>query len=137
MKQSNFDTIVRLCEYSSTSSHTSMLNMVDMLKNFAMLKEGQEFTAADLSTPHQTLTEFICRLSIYGYLSSDEMPIIVVREEPCIITYEQRFWDRDTDVTITKIWSKEVTRKVYKMNCNPAIMLEIARKVAKDCRVVF
>ena len=120
-----------------TSSHDAMLNMVDMLKNLAQLKEGQEFVAADLATPHQTLTEFIFRLTNYGHFSREYMPILVVREEPCVITHEQRFWDRDTNVTITKIWSKEVTRKVYKMNCNPAIMLEIAKKVAKDCRVVF
>ena len=137
MKQEYFDNIVRVCSYSMTSAHDAMLNMVDMLKNLARLKEGQEFVAADLATPHQTLTEFVYRLAQYGHLSRETMPILVVREEPCTITRETRFWDRDTNVTITKIWSKEVTRKVYKMNCNPAIMLEIAFKVAEQCRVVI
>lgn len=137
MKQEYFDNIVRVCSYSMTSAHGAMLNMVDMLKNLTQLKEGQEFVAADLTTPHQTLTEFIFRVTEYGHLSREYIPVLVVREEPCVITHEQRFWDRDTDETITKIWSKKVMRKVYKMNCNPAIMWEIARKVAEDCRVVF
>ena len=137
MKQSNFDAIVRVCGYSSTSAHYSMLNMVDMLKDLAGLENGQEFVSADLSTPHQTLTEFIYRLSNYANLSGEDMPVVVVREEPCTIIHEKRFWDWGSDTTTVKIWSKEVTRKVYKLNCNPAIMLEIARKVAKDCRVVF
>lgn len=137
MKQEYFDNIVRICSYSMTSTHGAMLNMVDMLKNLAQLKEGQEFVAADLATPYQTLTEFIYRLSVFGHFSDDKMPVVIVREEPCTITHERRFWDRDSDTTVIKIWSKEVTRKVYKMNCNPAIMWEIARKVAEDCRVVF
>ena len=125
----DFEDFIRICSFVNDSKHSAALRKIDLLYELANIEEGEEFTASDLSVPHQTLGNMIYECNFFNV----KCPIDIVREEPCIISWKRQYWGEAE----SRIFTKMVKRRVYKLNCTYSVMKQIADAVCDHCRVVY